>query len=160
MSRQPTRPPAPPARGPRHDALEAFLGDWRAEGESFGGPGQDETNPRGSPSRWHSTHTTRWHTGGFFLVQDERALVDGPFDTLSLIGWDDAADGYVARTFDNHGFYRHYDVAVDGNVWTIDGATERARIAFDDDGRRQVITWEWRPRDRWLPLCDRIATRT
>jgi hypothetical protein len=66
---------------------------------------------------------------------------------------------YFARTFENHGFYRRYDVTVDGNVWTFSGETERARIEFSDDGRRQTITWEWRPKDLWLPLCDRVATK-
>jgi hypothetical protein len=32
-------------------------------------------------------------------------------------------------------------VTVDGNVWTFSGETERARIEFSDDGRRQTITW-------------------
>jgi hypothetical protein len=39
------------------------------------------------------------------------------------------------------------------------GETERARIEFSEDGRQQMITWEWRPRDQWLPLCDRVAVR-
>ncbi len=25
------------------------------------------------------------------------------------------------------------------------------------DGKTQTITWEWRPKDKWLPLCDRVA---
>jgi hypothetical protein len=39
--------------------------------------------------------------------------------------------------------------------------TERrsVRIAFSADGRPQTITWEWRPKGQWLPLCDRVAYR-
>ena len=38
---------------------------------------------------WKSTHTGRWHTGEFFLIQDERAVTGtAPFDTLSIMGWD------------------------------------------------------------------------
>lgn len=70
------------------------------------------------------------------------------------MGWDDDSGCYFARAFENHGFYRHYDVTVNGHVWTICGKTERARIEFSDDGKRQTITWEWRPKDDWLPLCD------
>jgi hypothetical protein len=44
-------------------------------------------------------------------------------------------------------------------VWTFTGATERARIEFSPDGRTQTIVWEWRPKDRWMPLCDRVARR-
>ena len=83
---KPNRPQTAPQRGAQHDALEVFLGRWNAEGQSFGGPDQDALNPRGNPTKWTSTHTARWHTGKFFLIQGERAQVDGPFDTLSIMG--------------------------------------------------------------------------
>ena len=156
---KPNQPQTVPQRGAQHDALEVFLGNWKADGQSFGGSDQDARNPRGNPARWTSTHSARWHTGKFFLIQDERAQVDGPFDTLSIMGWDGDAGRYFARTFENHGFYRHYDLTVEGNVWTISGKAERAHIEFSNDGKRQTITWEWRPQDTWLPLCDRVATK-
>ena len=94
-----------------------------------------------------------WQDGEFFLVQDERAIIGAnPFDTLSVMGVDAKTGRYFARSFENHGFYRHYDVAVDGRVWTLTGETERARTEFSADGRTQTISWEWRPQDRWLPL--------
>ena len=148
-----------PKRGPRHEALSVFLGNWTARGQSFGGPDQDPRNPRANATRWISRHSARWHTGKFFLVQDERAQVNGAFDTLSVMGWDDDARRYFLRTFENHGYYRHYHVTVKGKVWTIKGETERARIEFSADGKRQTITWEWRPKNNWLALCDRVATR-
>jgi len=151
---------APPTRGKQHEALDVFLGRWRAEGTTFGTPKQTEADPRGAHEPWVSTHTAMWHTGKFFLIQDERATsAGGPFDTLSILGVDAKSGGYVARAFENHGFYRHYDVTVDGDVWTFTGETERARIEFSDNGRTQTINWEWRPKDQWLPLCDRVATR-
>jgi Protein of unknown function (DUF1579) len=148
-----------PKRGAQHHALEVFLGDWKAEGQSFGGPRQDAANPRGRPVRWTSRHSARWHTGGFFLIQDEHAEVDGPFDTLSIMGWDDDTGSYFARTFENHGFYRHYEVTLAGKVWTVSGESERAHIVFSNDCNRQTIAWEWRPNGAWLPLCERVATR-
>jgi len=151
---------APPTRGKEHEALDAYLGRWRAEGTTFGTPKQTDADPRGAPEPWVSTHIAMWHTGKFFLIQDERATTaGGPFDTLSVLGVDAKKGGYFARAFENHGFYRHYDVAVDGNVWTFTGETERARIEFSENRRTQTITWEWRPKDQWLPLCDRVATR-
>ena len=75
------------------------------------------------------------------------------------MGWDDNTGRYFARSFENHGFYRHYDVTVEGKVWTTSGKSERARIEFTDHGRRQIITWEWRLKDAWMPLCDRVATK-
>lgn len=150
---------APPTRGPQHHALEVFLGKWRAEGQSYGGPRQPESDPKGSPEPWVSTHTGKWHTGEFLLIQDERATTGGsPFDTLSIMGVDPAGS-YFARSFENHGFYRHYEVAVDGRVWTLSGESERARIEFSADGKTQTVTWEWRPDGTWLPLCDRVAVR-
>ncbi len=143
---------------PERSALEVFLGDWKAEGQSFGA-NQDAQNPRENPTQWSSTHNARWHTGHFFLIQDERAQIDGPFDTLSIMGWDDNTGRYFARTFDNHGFYRHYGLTVEGKVWELIGKTERARVEFTDDARRQTITWEWLLKDAWLPLCDRVATK-
>ena len=150
----------PPTRGAAHDALAVFLGRWRAEGTSYGSPNQRADDPRGTAERWESTHTAAWHTGEFFLVQDERAFTGGrPFDTLSVMGVDPRTGRHFAHCFENHGFERRYDVAVDGRVWTLTGDSERARIEFSADGRTQTIAWEWKPKERWLPLCDRVARR-
>lgn len=152
-------PQPAPERGPKHDALDIFLGQWTAEGTAFGAtdPSQDS---RANGQEWQSTHRAFWHTGNFFLVQDERAFVGGaPFDTLAVMGVDPRSGEYFSRGFENHGFYRDYRMTIDGKLWRIDGESERATIEFTDDDRRQVIHWEQKPEDEWLPLCDRIATR-
>ena len=150
-----------PKRGPEHDALSVFLGNWRATGTSYGGPDQSGTDPKANGVPWISTHAGRWHTGEFFLIQDEKAHVGGTvFDTLSVMGVDPEKAGYFARTFENHGFYRHYDVTVNGRVWAVSGETERASIEFSTDNRTQTIVWEWKRQGKWLPLCDRVAMRT
>ncbi|WP_310570535.1 hypothetical protein [Gemmatimonas sp.] len=149
-----------PVRDHKHRALNVFLGEWRAEGQSYGSSHQPVEDPRSAAELWVSAHTGQWHTGEYFLIQDERAVIGGkPFDTLSVMGVDANTGHHFARTFENHGFYRHYDVLVDRRVWTITGERERAQIEFSEDGRTQTIAWEWRPKDRWLPLCDRIARR-
>jgi hypothetical protein len=151
---------ATPVHGSAHDALSVFLGDWRAEGMSFGSTGQSGADPKASGVPWVSTHSARWHTGKFFLIQDERAQIGGtPFDTLSILSVEADAKGYFSWTFENHGFYRHYDVAVGGRIWMPDGKTERARTVFNADGNTQTIAWEALRNGKWLPLCNRIASR-
>lgn len=150
----------PPVRAAQHEALAVFLGKWRAQGQSYGGPQQSEQDPKGAPEQWLSTHEGKWHSGQFFLIQDERAMIGkNPFDTMSILGVESGSGQYFARCFENHGFYRHYAVTVGGRVWSFTGETERARIEFSADGRTQTIAWEWRPKDGWLPLCDRTAVR-
>lgn len=151
---------APPTRGAQHDRLAVFLGRWRATGKSYGSPKQPADDPKSAAVAWASTHEGRWHSGQFFLVQDEHATTGGhPFDTLSIMGVDAQTGRTFAQTFENHGFARRYDVSVEGRIWTFSGEFERARIELSEDGRKQTITWEWRPHDRWLPLCDRVAVR-
>lgn len=140
-----------------HEELAVFLGDWQAEGTSYGGPEQSPENPHAGASPWMSIHSARWHSGNYFIVQDERA--NGPFDTLSLMGWDAEAGRYFCRTIENHGFARDYTLAFQGRVWTLTGEHERATLRFGEGGSSQEITWEWKPAGIWLPLCDRRAKR-
>ncbi len=150
----------PPERGAQHEALAVFLGRWRATGKSYGIPKQPEDDPKSLAEPWNSSHVGMWHTGDFFLIQDERATtVAGPFDTLSIMGVDPKTGNYFAKSFENHGFHRHYEVSVEGRVWTLTGDTERARIELSADGKTQTIAWEWRPKGERLPLCDRVAIR-
>ena len=158
MTDEPT--PAAPRRTEMHEALAVFLGEWKAQGTSYGGTDQSSDDPRANGVEWVSEHKGYWHTGEFFLVQDERARVGGAvFDTLSVMGVDPESGAWFARSFENHGFYRDYPVTRDGKVWTFAGETERATVTFSDDDRTQTIAWEWKPEGAWLPLCDRVATR-
>jgi hypothetical protein len=140
-----------------HEALAVFLGDWHAEGTSYGGEAQSPSNPHAGATPWRSHHTARWHSGEYFVVQDERA--NGPFDTLSLMGWDAEDERYFVRSVENHGFARDYTLTAEGRIWTLTGEQERAQYTFSEDGRTQEISWEWKPADNWLPLCDRTAVR-
>ena len=144
-----------------HERLAVFLGDWHAQGTSYGGEEQSLDNPYAGSTPWSSIHSARWHSGEYFIVQDERA--NGPFDTLSLLGWDAEAGRYFARTIENHGFARDYTMTIEetanGTTWTVAGEHERASHRFSEDGRTQEISWEWKPDEDWLPLCDRTAHR-
>lgn len=140
-----------------HERLAVFLGDWHAEGTSYGGEDQSPDNPHAGATPWSSNHSARWHSGGYFIVQDERA--NGPFDTLSLMGWDAEAGRYFARSIENRGFARDYSMTIEGRSWTLTEEHERATYEFSEDGRSQEISWEWKPGEGWLPLCDRTAHR-
>lgn len=153
-------PTKAPERTEKHEALGVFLGEWTAEGWSYGQPNQQADDPKAVRDKWTSTHTGKWYTGKFFLIHDERAITgSGPFDTISIMGVDPETDEYFVRSFENHGFFRLYRMKKEGNIWTLDGLTERARIEFSDDARKQTITWEWLKDGKWLPLCDRVATK-
>ncbi|MBC7763049.1 MAG: DUF1579 family protein [Candidatus Saccharibacteria bacterium] len=151
MSERTASDPAP------HEELAVFLGDWHAQGTSYGGDDQSSDSPHAGATGWNSIHSARWHSGNYFVVQDERA--NGPFDTLSIMGWDAEAGRYFARTIENHGFARDYTMTVDGRVWTLTGEHERSTHTFSEDGRTQDISWEWKPGEQWLPLCNRTAHR-
>lgn len=104
-----TEPQTPPQLTVKHQALSIFLGEWRAEGWSYGHPNQSATDPKAAKDPWKSTHTARFHTGGFFLIQDEHATTGPngplPFDTISVMGVDPSTDSCFAQTFENHGFF-------------------------------------------------------
>ncbi|ANH39752.1 hypothetical protein I601_3346 [Nocardioides dokdonensis FR1436] len=140
-----------------HRRLSVFLGDWHAVGTSYGGQEQSLDDPRAGATPWSSIHSARWHSGQYFVVQDERA--SGPFDTLTMMGWDVESERYFARSIENHGFARDYTMTVEGRTWTLSGEAERATCTFSEDGRTQEISWEWKPAHQWLPLCDRTARR-
>lgn len=67
----------------------------------------------------------------------------GPFDTISIMGVAAKTGRHVAQSFENHGFERRYDVAVDGRTWSFTGEHERATIEVSSDGNTQTIRWEW-----------------
>jgi hypothetical protein len=91
-------------RQPERDELVVFLGDWRAEGTSYGGTDQSGSDPCANGVPWTSTRTGRWHTGRFFLILDERACPGGAeFDTLSM-GADASTGGYFVRSFEESRF--------------------------------------------------------
>ena len=144
----------------QHDALDVFLGKRTVRGMSFGGTDQSGDKPKANGEPWLSTHAGTSHNGAFSLGQDECANIAGSrFDTLSILGVDPETGAYFARSFENRGFYPLYQIERVGNVWTLAGDTERARVGFEDNGRTQNIAWEWRRSDGWLPPCDHIPAR-
>src|SRR3569833_1606750 len=104
----------------KHAALAVFLGHWTSEGTNYTG---DKKSP------WHGMVSARWHTGEYFVIQDERA--NGPFDTHSIMGWDQDENRYFARTIEKHSNNHNNTQEDSNNVWTFTGKTERARYEFN-----------------------------
>lgn len=74
-----------PEPGPEVRKLGYYVGTWRGEGESKGGP-------FGPPGKLSSTTTCEWFTGGFQLVcRGEESGPTGTRTFLSLRAYDQAA---------------------------------------------------------------------
>lgn len=143
-----------------HRKLEVFVGNWRAEGTSYG-EGQDAADPRANGAPWTSGESYEWLPGGFFLLHRWDAMAgERVFQGTEILGYDEAEGGYFTRFFDNSGFHPEYRASVTGNVWTFAEPKTRATVTVEDDGKRMRFAWEWRSGgSAWLPLCDRVATR-
>jgi hypothetical protein len=68
---------AQPTRSERHDALDVFVGRWRAEGKVYSVPDNPGDDPRSKAAPWTSSHAAKWHSERFLLVQDEKAITGG-----------------------------------------------------------------------------------
>ena len=153
-SKQPARP------GAGHKRLNVFVGKWRAQGDSYG-DGQQADDPRASAVPWTSEEIYEWLPGGFFLLHRWDAQAgQRVFNGTEIIGYDAAKGRYFTRFFDNGGNYLDYLAEVDGGVWIFSEARTRATVTVEKGGKRMSFNWEWRNGGRkWLPLCDRVASR-
>jgi hypothetical protein len=146
-------------RGPQHDALAVFLGEWRAEGVSYVYD-QDGPDAPGIGLPWVGEQISRWHAGDYFVIQDDRARVGGEvWDTLSVLGVHPEADAYIARAFGHRGALRNYVITRTDATWRFWGEDERASIVFSDGDAKQTIVWEHKRGGLWRPLHERVAVR-
>ena len=63
------------------------------------------------------------------------------------------------RFFDNAGFHPEYTATVDGAAWKFVEPSTRATLTVWNDGDQIEHVWEWLQDGKWLPLCERTATR-
>src|SRR5262245_8043743 len=78
-----------PKPGPEVQKLGYYLGNWRGEGETKGGP-------FGSPGKLSSTTTCEWFTGGFQLVcRGEETGPTGTRKFLNVRAYDETAKAYT-----------------------------------------------------------------
>ena len=82
------------------------------------------------------------------------------FKGAEIIGYDVAEGGYFTRTFDNTDHHPEHRASVDGHVWSCTAAQTRATATVQGGGDKMTFNWEWKNGGvKWLPLCDRVASR-
>lgn len=105
------------APGPAHKALEALVGDWKAEVKCWMEPG-------GSPQTSQATAETSWILEGHFLQEEFHGEMMGkPFNGLSLLGYDN-----TKQTFNS--------------VWVSDKQTSMFTSEGRGENGNKVITLE------------------
>jgi hypothetical protein len=105
------------APGPAHKALDAMVGNWKAEVKCWMEPG-------GSPEVSQGTAKTSWILNGRFLEEEFRGEMMGkPFTGRSLMGYDN-----VKQTFNT--------------VWVSDMQTSIFMSEGKGDASNKVITLE------------------
>ena len=87
-----TLKPKQPEPTAAHKRLEVFIGDWHAEGTSYG-EGQDAADPRAAGVPWTSDESYEWLPGNFFVLHRWEALA-GEFKGAEIMGYDEAEGGY------------------------------------------------------------------
>jgi hypothetical protein len=136
-------PEAKPQRGPEHDKLAVFLGDWRGQGTGGGG------------SPMTTLESYDWIEGKFFLLSRfDQKVGEARHVGVATIGYDPQDRTYRMQMADNLGYARTYEVRDDGRgVWRFLGERERATLTFQGD--RLNVRWEHRPEGlEWKPLCE------
>ncbi len=103
--------------GPAHKALEAFVGNWKAEVKCWMEPGSP-------PSVSHATAKAAWILNGHFLEEEFHGEMMGrPFTGRTLLGFDN-----VRQTFNS--------------VWVSDMQTSMVKSEGKGDNGNKVITLE------------------
>jgi hypothetical protein len=134
----------------RMSRFEIFIGTWNTTGEVLAVDGAEATV-------LSATDTYRWLPGRQFIVHD----VDARFGrtvsrSMEVMGYDQEAKKYFARSYDDQGVSEVFDVNLRGKKWSISGATVRFNGGFDTQGDRLTGLWEmkgkkggWQP---WIKL--------
>ena len=156
-----TSKPKQPKPTAAHRRLEVFIGHWHAEGMSYG-EGQDAADPRAAGVPWTSDESYEWLPGKFLVIHRWDAMTGKhAFKGTQIIGYDEAKASYFRRLFDNAGNHPEYQASVDGDVWSFEEPQTRATVTVQDGGGKMSFNWEWKNGGKpWLPLCDRVASRT
>lgn len=135
--------------------LEAFVGQWRTEGEVL-------ATDSGPFARFHAKDTYEWLPGGFFLVHRWDAhLPDGESQGIEIIGYDAETRTYPMHTYDNQGNIGVMHAHVEGGTWKFLGESMRFSGEFCENGNVIKGVWELRASEAegWSPWMTVTLTK-
>ena len=138
-----------------HKLLDAFVGEWKVEGEN------KEGAPVSPNSKVAGEETYEKLAGGFFLVSHwEHHFDNGAHIGASTLGYDPVKHTYTIHNVDNMGYDRVYTGGLNNGKWLFTGEYERVTIEFLGGGQSKVEKWDVLARNSdWLPLCEMRATK-
>lgn len=123
------------------ERLAPFIGEWSVEAAW----------PDAPPTDMRGRSVFEWTLGGQFLVQrSEIPHPDAP-DGLSIMGVDQAGNGYVQHYFDSRGVARIYEMSFGDGVWKLSRTSpdftslefsQRFTGTFSGDGTTIAGQWE------------------
>jgi hypothetical protein len=121
--------------GPAHKALDAFVGNWKAEVKCW-------MDPNGEASVSHATAQTKWILGGRFVEEAFHGEMMGkPFTGRCLLGFDNSKQLYKCVWVDDFStsIYTSEGRGDSSNkVITLEGKSDCAATGQKDVPRKQV----------------------
>jgi hypothetical protein len=157
------RPTASSAMTIDRQRLEAFVGEWRTEGEQL----DSAVGPAAAIS---ATQTYEWLQGNAFLIHRFDGMVGtSNASCIEIIGVDRETDRCRAHTFYNNGLINVWDVEFAGDEWQLNGDWNmggrqmkvRCKITFGDNGTTMYSRWEHSVDGRvWQAFWDLTARKT
>jgi hypothetical protein len=121
-----------PQRGAEHDRLQVFIGKWINEGYVVDADGNES-------SRILTSDIYEWIPGRFFVLHEAYGRIgDLDVGATEIIGYDAAAESYVAFLFDSSGGINRSALTANGDAWTWKGETTGCTAVFTDGGTVQT----------------------
>ena len=119
--------------------LQQFVGRWNTTGRTSEG------------HKLQATDVYEWLPGEFFIIHKWKSrLGEEAVAGIEIIGYDTEANAYFTQSYDSHGNTAKYQAYFSGNVWSIDGQSERFRGGFNDDGKVLSGDWEMLKDGSWI----------
>jgi hypothetical protein len=150
-------------RLPVYERLDAFVGNWKMEGDQFASDFGPAANVSG-------TQDFEWLPGEKFLIHRlEGKLGENDMACIEIIGYDAANGTYTMDTFYNNGMKKSWNLhEKHPGTWVITGdwphkdkvVKVRSTIDFSDDGRSSTARWESLSGEAWETFWDLKAVKT